>query len=158
VSLDIIAISRAHFIGPRIDDNIGDNYYVFAVRGFESRLDGYPKGIYESCGEQFDFPAGSYQHYNVWRELLSKTFLGVEPREIWNDESGKYAECPFVELINFPDNEGTIGPKTSAKLAKDFDIHVGIAREIFDQYAFTLYEDWRKAFHLAADTGFVIFH
>jgi hypothetical protein len=116
--------------------------------------------------ESHGFRAGSYSGYNWWREQLCQLALGVPPSEVWEDPDA-HAGKPFLEMINFSDAEGAIGPVTSAKLAKDFAINearlVTLAEQrIADpderEYFTTLLSDWRHAFELAAKDGFVIFH
>ena len=88
----------------------------------------------------------------------SRAFVGVVPKELWtlspDDEAAR--ATPFYELINFSDCEGFIGPKTSAKLAKDFAAWQEKAGErgwFSEKYA-----QWRAAFELAANGGVVQFH
>lgn len=124
-----------------------------------ARLDGKPEGKY--VGKLGDgFRAGSYSGYNRWREWLAQRVHGVMPSRIW-DHPKTYEGKPFFELIHFSDCEGAIGPKTSAKLAKDFEEHrieVCGNTTAGDGYV-ELYEDFAKAFKRAAETdGFVIFH
>jgi hypothetical protein len=93
--------------------------------------------------------------------------LEVRPEKIWEDHES-FAGKPFVELICFSDCEGSIGPETSAKLAKDFADYEEQAREwAKDRYAdwhdefdwwFSKYENFKRAFELAAQGGFVMFH
>lgn len=67
----------------------------------------------------------------------------------WQAEGG-----PFWELIHFADNEGTIGPATAAKLAKDFAEFQAEADKLEDdveaRWFREKYADWRKAFEVAA--------
>ncbi len=95
--------------------------------------------------EEFRFRAGSYSGYGVWRDELRR-FAG----------SG----AAFHELIDFADNEGTIGPVVSAKLLRDFAENLDRAR-IFhgddDPWFFQLYLLWKRAFEMAADGGAVDF-
>ena len=69
---------------------------------------------------------------------------------------------PFVELINFSDCEGVIGPKVAAKLAKDFadyeDRASAFAAKFKDDFFLALYREWRRAFEWAADGGMVHFN
>lgn len=61
------------------------------------------------------FRAGSYGGYGEWRRQLA-ALVGCSASAIW-----KGGTAPaFRELIHNADNEGVIGPKTCAKLAKDF--------------------------------------
>ena len=113
------------------------------------------------------------------RHLLIRTFSGVssrvlrwlqrlarspckngcryERRKIW--ASGWNG--PFVELINFPDNEGVIGPVVAAKLAKDFAEFEHRAEE----YSASIpdgtdwlenYREWKCAFEMTAKDGAVV--
>ena len=82
---------------------------------FPGRTAGIKPGIY-SFERSAEFRAGSYSGYNEWRDHLARMAVGMSAKKIW--ASGW--KGPFVELINFPDNEGVIGPVVAAKLAKDF--------------------------------------
>lgn len=116
--------------------------------------------------ETIEFRAGSYSGYNWWREQLCELALECEPSEVWEDPE-VYEGQPFVELINFSDAEGAIGPKTSAKLAADFRAHeprvAAWAEEHIVEgdnraYFIELFGEWKRAFELAAEDGFLLFH
>ena len=66
----------------------------------------------------------SYSAYNRWREALAKLagYPYSDLEEFTGHQIGAFdVECgPFHELVCFSDCEGTIGPKTSAKLYQDF--------------------------------------
>jgi len=97
--------------------------------------------------ERFDFRAGSYSGYNLWRNLLDK-FKG---------------DIAFQELIDFADNEGVIGSVLSNKLRDDFykytDEAVTYAKTLGDygDYFIENYNDFKKAFEMASDDGAVEF-
>lgn len=129
------------------------------------RSDGLARGVYayEDCD---GFRAGSYSGYNRWREQLAELAgwaLGSyrqydkdwpsHAASAWDSESG-----PFWELICFSDCEGTIGAKTSAKLAADFAEHQSKADAHEDERFRDLYAKWREAFESAANAGAVLFH
>lgn len=117
--------------------------------------DGLERGAY-SGEREGGFRAGSYSGYNRWREQLSMMALGVMPTVVWNNPD-EFGGRPFYEIVHFSDCEGVIGPKTSAKLAKDFEDHLDKARSDLDEYSFGKYEEWLKAFQTAADDGLVRF-
>jgi hypothetical protein len=111
--------------------------------------------------------SSGYGGYNWWREELAKVAghpLGPIERygkiehchaaSVWNDPK----PGPFVELINFSDCEGCIGPAACAKLAKDFAEFQAKADAHPDQRFRDGYAKWRKGFELAADHGCVRFH
>jgi hypothetical protein len=186
MGLDIGAYSKVvgNYLGPskQFTDEQRERLYeedrvlnVYSVSGFEERLDGYAEGLYRCQGESLGFRAGSYSGYNWWRRHLSLMALGVEPEDVWADPQ-EYAGEPFVELINYSDCDGCIGPRTSRKLARDFRRHAGRAAAYFQKngpnnpnlldrqsddfvYAWWLesYDEWQRAFELASDKGFVRF-
>jgi len=127
-----------------------------------------PGTYFQSKGtEEFDFRAGSYSGYGAYRKMLSECFLGVQPGEVWYSESS-YEDKPFYEQINFSDCEGFIGPKVSAKLHEDYkrgrdqwydflkELHAGDDQEI--KCGMSIYDNWTKAFGIAADDGLVWYH
>lgn len=163
MGLHIRAYSRCRFVAPKTENDWDEHedvhIYVHALDVFRDRLDGLAPGWYASEGEYRHFHAGSYGGYNRWRDQLSRAALGVPASEVWGHFS-RFAGRPFAELINFADNEGTIGPRTSAKLLADFDadpaLPTRVADDPFDYFA-EKYAEWRNAFALAADNGLVVF-
>jgi hypothetical protein len=63
---------------------------------------------------------------------------------------------PFYELIWFADNEGCIGPDAAKDLLADFREHEAAYVPPSGWTAAT-YQDWTRAFELAADGGLVRF-
>lgn len=129
----------------------------YTIQGQESALEGIDSE-WVTAEYAGGFRAGSYRNYGAWRSLLSRAVLGEDADEIWRNP-GLYAENPFLELIDFADNEGAIGPVVSEKLAKDFAKH----RETFAmatdvrQFDLDQYDWWAKAFDTVAGNGFVYF-
>ena len=151
------------------DSEWNDDFeWVYDNKDFD-RIDGHPQGFYRSTEEteSISFKAGSYGTYNGWRADLAQMAMGIRPEEVWVDEES-FAGRPFVELIHFSDCEGAIGPEISAKLAKDFADYEEKAKEWSkghfadwpDEGEIWIYkyENWKRAFELAAQGGFVMFH
>ncbi len=155
---------KAQIIGRWEKDSLArrlDAHDVIEIRrqdAFPEHLDRLHPGWYKIEGS-FRFPAGSYSGYNKWRELLSRLFLFVDPSDVWSRPE-HYARQPFVELINFSDCEGFIGPETSGKLRVDFENHEKRFTEHHqtDQFDHILYRNFRTAFGLACVDGCVQFH
>lgn len=161
MGLDIQAVSRATKVAPpegceEPTEWAYENGYVYGWvnSDFSERADGLTDGAYE-VDRQVSFRAGSYSGYNRWREWLAGSVLGVSPEKVWGDFDA-FTGRPFVELIHFADNEGLIGPVTSAKLAADFAREKPTNGEDDDYYLAT-YQRFREAFELASDGGFVQF-
>lgn len=183
MGLDISAYKKATFVRARGAREDGDEQwpavtYLYANPDFPGRADGMKDGLYDVGGHtkygreedrdkdhQLHFRAGSYSGYGEWRRKLCWFAHEVEPSRIWKGEPRFWAGKPFVELINFADDEGLIGPQTSAKLARDFQTHGEAikekARRVLGPEAdwfCGLYDTWQKAFELAAGEGCVHFH
>ena len=164
MGLDITAMRHARLfakdLSPEALDVLGRGpgptpQFCYRNTAFEEQADGLETGFYE-CDEALDFRAGPYGHYNRWREKLCLVMLGVEPEEVWRNPDA-FKGKPFVDLINFADNEGIIGPATAGYLLADFQTHSGLAAEQ-DEWFVTLYGRFCQAFELAADDGLVSFH
>jgi len=120
-------------------------------------------GCYEITDktETHAFQAGSYGGYNHWRADLARQF---NPAPMTYDRGPMMAEPdpdkPFYELIWFADNEGCIGELAAAELLADFRAHADRYDAGSDNptYMRAKYNDWMRAFELAADGGLVRFH
>jgi hypothetical protein len=137
-------------------DTVGcDHAYIWINPDFPGRAGSLTDGCHEA-EDTGHFRAGSYGGYNAWREALAR-LVGVTPRQVW-DAPDRYADLPFVGLINFSDCEGAIGPEASAALARDFAEWEDRAAAAFDGWSLEVYRSWRAAFEAAADGGAVCFH
>jgi len=136
-------------------ENCAIQYYT--LEGQEARLEGLPAG-WVTADFVDGFRAGSYSGYNRWRRLLSKSVLGADADEVWENPR-RFDGKPFVELIDFADNEGCIGPIISAKLAKDFQgqRNAFAKADGVEEYDLSLYDNWAKAFVTVAGTGIILF-
>lgn len=165
MGLDITAYSNLKALNRKpTDDDYDEKVVIYSDDHFKARLDGMPDGTYETTNDTKEtrFRAGSYSGYSHWRSMLAKLALDTTPEYIWehlSDFEGK----PFIELINFSDCEGAIGPKTAKKLAADFAAFEERAEALYKDhedgnYFLSKYKEWKKAFELAAQNGFVRFH
>lgn len=132
-------------------------YCYLCQDGERPQSDDMPDGIYATGGVLFRFHAGSYSGYNAWRDQLAQTMLDMTAQQVWEADEDSFAGRPFVELINFSDCEGFIGPKTCAKLSADFAANQGKANN-GDEYFRAKYADWHRALALASEGGAVRFH
>jgi hypothetical protein len=106
-------------------------------------------------GETYQFRAGSYHSYSDWRDWLAKLAGYKDAHEVWQNPT----MGPFVELINFSNLAGTIGPSVSAKLANDFkDFEHKVKQyEKSDPFHYRAFQDWKKCFEIATKDGAVNF-
>ena len=167
MGLDVSAFSKVENVDDETEID-GTFVRLYLNRSFLERADGLVEGLY-SYDKKVEFRAGSYSAYNAFRDLLARFALDAPAEDVWKDP-GRFHGRPFYELINFADNEGTIGPRTSAKLARDFRENAGKAFDFakaidktahfagIDEYFVETYQLFAEAFDLAADGGAVAFH
>ena len=204
MGLDITAVSKLKPI--EIPDNIekwSDEYYdwemeqessivnIYTHDAFQEASEGLEDGAYVELGESFGFRAGSYSGYGTFREWLASAVMqGVltqtgGAKSMWETGDGGDYGLPFMEMINFSDAEGAIGPVASKKLYNDFrryeiDVMNWMDEKYLTQTPITSpdwrdeedkpldkgdfewfqarYKDWKNAFRIASDNGAVIFH
>lgn len=105
------------------------------------------------------FASGSYGGYNGWRNRLYSLVYSGNIDDYWEKTSNiideKYTKkletnietMPFLELINFSDCEGIIGPEICEKLSKDFQEYDELMKDGMDSYDYELYCDFKNAFN-----------
>jgi hypothetical protein len=133
--------------------------YFYVHPAFPQRAGGIgcvTKFAFYLCGgEVYRFRAGSYGGYGDWRAALA-SFVGVD--DLGSFRASPDLSIPFGHLLHFSDCEGTIGPEVSAKLAADFEKYFPAYVLNHADDAVTIYDNFRRAFQLAADGGAVAFH
>lgn len=148
-----------------VDDGDYD-FVAYHNSDFPGRADDIEeRGVYKAA-DGFGFGAGAYSSYNHWREKLAeiagypKTTIEIYGREELRHDAGAWAttEGPFWELILFSDCEGVIGTAVSKKLAADFAAFDATAEAAGDPHFYSRFQEFRKAFEMAADGGAVKFH
>lgn len=121
-------------------------------------IEGRVPYTYEDADDVF---SAGYMGYGFWREELAK-LAGYPLTEVstygitehkhaaacWNGATG-----PFSELINFADNEGTIGSVAAAKLLQDFIEWDEKAQQVQTPRFYERYSAMRKGLEMAADDG-----
>ena len=138
-------------------------YIVNSNKYFPGMMSGIETNDVYSYEDMYDFRAGSYSGYNRWRELLCKTMVGVLPSLVWGNKDC-FKGGPFIELINFTDCDGIIGPEMCKKLHKDFidnkdtiDNRQDVGDDL-EEYFERLYLEWCKAFEFASQDGCLVFN
>jgi hypothetical protein len=202
MGLDITAVSKLKPI--EIPDHLeqwSDEYYdwemeqegsivnIYTHDAFPEASEGLEDGAYLELGERYGFRAGSYSGYGMWREWMASAIMqGILGKTggastMWGrGDEGDYG-LPFMELINFSDAEGIIGPVASKKLYNDFRQYENDVMDWMDhqyltqtpmkqswrdeevkpmdkedfEWFHTKYKDWKEAFRIASDNGAVIF-
>jgi len=131
---------------------------------YPERASNIAYGCAYKAEDSFHFRAGSYGGYNHWRDKLAE--MAGYPKGSYNEygkEWKSYAASvwnnpkpgPFMELIHFSDCEGILGEEVATRLAADFEQFQEKAETFDDEYFLSKYNDWRKAFELAASNGCV---
>lgn len=178
MGLDISYVSKINFEKrrePDFEEMDQNGVFLYPNDSFLDQSEGIQSGEYISEGVQGSFRAGSYSGYGSWRKTLAE-LIGWEIENLWrhvgtlvqrnenlndvlNENDDFKVDIPFVELLNFSDCEGFIGPKTSVKLYLDFLEWDERAKNFDSQnsYFYEKYQEWTEAFKVASDGGCVIF-
>jgi hypothetical protein len=172
MGLDIAAYSNLILVAPEVkkalsrvpEISMGDGPRIMKMtkisdRGEGSRCLDMDAGDYygTESTEEFDFRAGSYSGYGLFRRLLSEIFLHSDPAEVWKTPKA-YKGQPFYELVDFSDCEGVIGPEVSSKLHSDFvEGRAQFFEECEDEWYRQKYDDWTKALSISKENGALIF-
>ena len=179
MGLDISYVSKINFERrrePDFEEMDQNGVFLYPNDSLLDQSEGIKGGEYVCEGIQGSFRAGSYSGYSSWRRTLAK-MIGWEIEDLWqhvgtlvqrnenlndvlNESDELKVDIPFVELLNFSDCEGFIGPKTSAKLYLDFlewDEKAKVSDPFKGGYFYETYQEWTEAFKVASDGGCVIF-
>lgn len=104
--------------------------------------------------DDFGLAYGAFQEFREWLAILAG----------WPDYDAAVEadEGPFWELLCFGDTDGTFGPITSAKLARDFATYQAKAFDVEhkgydDEHHRDYYSYFREAFEMASENGAVRF-
>ena len=161
MGLDIIARSKLTFVGADLgDEDIDRSVLIYIDKGDFDRTDGLPNGYYTKSPDTRDesFRVGAYSRYGDWRDGLAQFAFGMSPSEVAErNDRGELQGKPFVELVNFSDCLGSIGPATSLKLARDFALFERDYADRHEEWECELYRSFKKAFAVASNGGFVKF-
>lgn len=158
---------------PDLPDDVAQ---VFAYASFPHALDGmegagktFTSGKAQFIGGEYYQLSGRYDglhvsyggHYHFRAELADAVGLDFEAivgaKTIEEVEEHYTKRTPFIDLLNFADNEGTLGSLACARLSWDFAKHAS-ARSRLDSRYQGLWDAWRRCVDLAANTGLIDFH
>ncbi len=164
--LDVLFNEDGEPIDPSTNEPMENYFKPYSNPDFPGRADGLD-GTYSYEYAEHVFSRG-YGSYGRWRETLAKLagyplhervkFGAVEASHAAAAWNGKIIEGPFYELVNFADNEGTIGPIVAAKLLRDFVEFDERAKAITEPLFYDGYCDMRRGLEIAADSGALDFH
>lgn len=174
MGISIIAYSKLEYVPDMTPEQAWDSeddslLTTMAYAGFEASTrglvghdvvytDGFiAAGVYRLTedSQTVDVMSRSYRGYGLFREKVA-ALVGLTPSQVWADPAA-HANDPFFELINFADNEGTIGPDAADDLLADFRQHHDLAHERLDEYDLAAYKGWLDGLTLAADHGAISF-
>jgi len=142
----------------------------YANPDFPGREGSIKEGVAYEYEDAHGFRAGAYSFYFRWRDWLAKLAgypavdatlsIGIKASShaasAWHGHKG-----PFYELINFADNEGTLGPEVAARLLADFrewDERAKTFAESSEPRMYDMYQEFTKAMEYASENGAVQFH
>lgn len=167
--LDVLFDQDGEPVDPATREPVENYCKALENPDFPGRAEGLESGACYGYTEVKHVFSRSYGGYNRWRETLAKLAgYPLHYRETFGVRNDSHAAAawngmvaagaPFYELVNFADNEGTIGPVVSAKLLRDFIEWDDRAKAITTDYFYDGYCDMRRGLEIAADGGAMDFH
>ncbi len=148
--LDVIFDEYGEPIDPVTRKRIENYYKVWDHPDFPGRAEGLEHGAVYAYGEAECVFSRSYGRYNRWRNTLAR-LGGYRADDAWDGLVRDGA--PFLELVDFADNEGAIGPVVAAKLLHDFEEFDERSNATGDDYFYRDYCRIRSGLEMAADGG-----
>jgi hypothetical protein len=164
MGLDVYARGRPEFVRAFRDEDDDDGYsegldWLYPNDFFPTRACGLVDGWYRHgpLGEGRKHVGTSYSGHNRFREALCRAVYECEPEKLWTDigEGLRPEEGPFIELINFSDCEGVLGPEVCAKLLADFEAHAERVRPLMGEWA-GHYDRWTEMLRTAVAAGGIL--
>lgn len=182
MSIQITAFSRVEFVlhSPEGWCSIEEHHPAFAYASFPRSAEGIPgwdeaahgfgkdsaEFIGRHCAVETDDTKThqildmSYGGYNQWREYLSLAVFDVMPNVVW-ENTDRYADQPFFEVVHFADSEGCIGSVAAARLAQAFSDAAARQRfiDLVPDYPrdwwLAAWDDFKLGAELASDHGLI---
>ena len=164
MGVDIYALKLNRKLSDNIRDESeeiwdNDNIKVVFSLNFSpiKHLVAITKGLYEA--EYLDAPdfGMSYSSYNIFREAICNMAHKCNCEEIWcNIEN--WIGKPFIEFINFADNDGSFDYVIAEKLYKDFESHLDTAKSELHRDHFDSYKTYMEILKIVSDNKGVIYY
>ena len=113
---------------------------------------------YYECEEieapRFHWPYGTYGEF---RRKVCSMALVVAIENVWEDVE-KYINAPFIEFINFADNEGCFDYAVAEKLYKDFLDLLNEAESCLKGPILHMYKTYMEILRIAAENKAVVYY
>ena len=100
-----------------------------------------------------------YYSHNRFREALIRLIqredlLDAEGRIKWNELP---SDLPFIDLIDFADNEGCLDYEVAKNLFEDFEQWKLDAEKYLSEYELEIYKKWKQICKDASNNGVIVF-
>ncbi|MBE8232995.1 MAG: hypothetical protein HAW67_04610 [Endozoicomonadaceae bacterium] len=177
MGLDVTAYENSTIVeNPECDewDDCVKGNKIYVSPDFKDHAGRFKDGVVYESEKSYAFYVGSYRRYGYFRGLMAE-MAGYDPIDEdsfspteWNEREPYMLGCWasnhgfFYEMLNFSDAEGIISTEFSKKLLSDFEKFDGKYKAFFEEkegemgsYYIRLYEDFKKAFAMAANNGYV---
>lgn len=161
MGVGIFGLKLKKYLGENYNEEIEEKYpdadYIFSLDFLPIKhLTKFKEGIYETESLDGDPFRMSYGSYGNFRNKICLMANNVECNEIW-DNIDEWIGKPFIEFINFADNEGSFDYVIAEKLHKDFEQFKEIAKNeipgFYDEYC-----DYMNVLKIVAENKGVVFY
>lgn len=161
MGLDISTLKLKKRLGNEVNEDIEREYedyaYIYTL-DFPpiNHLSAFEVGVYDvewgEYGSHF-----SYGGFYRFREMLCQMIYNKDFESVV-DNVEKYLGQPFIEMIDFADNEGSFDYIIAEKLYQDFINYQKQASEILGEYMYEQYRDYMKCLKETIDCKGVMYY
>jgi hypothetical protein len=153
---------RVNYYQEIIPSETGTPDFTIDAENLSEKSDDLFPGDYVAGALQGAF-ALDHPSFDRWRKTLALAALGYEAEKVWSSPEAFDGE-PFFELIQC-EKRSIFGPRTSAKLAQDFENSeelieqkvVNLVNTAEVQFFMDIYQLFKKAFRVASNGGCTVF-
>lgn len=161
MGVKIYGLKIKKYLGENYTEEIEENYpnadRIFSLDFAPiEHLTKIKEGIYETEYIDIEPFRMSYITYGVFRKKICAMAHKVDCNEIW-DNIDEWIGKPFVEFIDFADNEGSFDYVIAEKLYKDFEQFKKIAKDKIPGF-YNEYYQYMDILKAVAENKGVIFY
>lgn len=142
------------------DENQDNSFEIYVIdESWKNKVKNFEYGksyTGDLINDSLSYP---YSSHNRFREALIRLvqredLLDAEGKIKWNELP---SNLPFIDLIDFADNEGCLDFEVAKNLFEDFYQWKLDAEKYLSEYELSIYKKWMQICKDASDNGVIVF-
>lgn len=142
------------------DENQDNSFEIYVIdESWKNKVKNFEYGksyTGDLINDSLDYPYSSHGRFReaLIRLIQREDLLDAEGKIKWNELP---SDLPFIDLIDFADNEGCLDYEVAKNLFEDFDQWKLDAEKYLSEYELSIYKKWTQIFKDASDNGIIVF-